>query len=109
VATRWIEEANGTFGEFIVDGGTAFRRLFNPNDTKVKGLNVERQRATQRRMDWGQMVADIPEADLPVLRLKFGEALLNPSHPKEDRRRALTQFMCSTDSDPYRVVNRWRR
>jgi hypothetical protein len=109
VATRWIDEQNGTYAEFMVDNGTIHKRLFDPRRDEVLTQNRElRKGHGARRMDWGQQVAEIPIPDLEMLRTFFGPALFNPQYDKWDRKVAREKFLKSPASDPYRLEDRKR-
>ena len=108
MATRWTTEQNGTLAEFVIENGTAHRRLFHPHKDKLLRRNSEVKKSGTRSMDWGKQVAEIPECDLPMLRHFFGEALFNDKHNKWDRKIAREAFLKSPASDPYRVEERKR-
>lgn len=109
MATRWFKEENGTAAEFIAEDGKIHRRLFNPQRGILLEQNkIVRQTGGTRMMDWGKMVCDIPESDLPILRGLFGPALFNTEYSKEDRKVAREKFLKSAASDPYRVEERKR-
>lgn len=110
MATSWVSEENGTFAEFIIENGVVHKRLLNPQRKALMEQNraVRLSHGGTRMMDWGKMVCDIPESDLPVLRGLFGPALFNPEYDKWERKVAREKFLKSPASDPYRVEERRR-
>lgn len=110
MATRWFKEENGTMGEFVSENGKIHKRTFNPQRTAQLEQNKQvRQGGGTRMMDWGKMICDIPEGDLPMLRHFFGIALFNNEYDKFERKAAREKFLKSPASDPYRVEERKRR